>query len=101
MHGRGGWAALIEQAGTVHEISGSADGMTQNRMELTAVCEALERLTGAIEVRTDTPYVEKCFNENWHERWLRHGAWKGANGGLRIATCGSVCSDWCGMGVGT
>ena len=28
MHGRGGWAALIEQAGTVREISGSADGTT-------------------------------------------------------------------------
>lgn len=78
--GRGGWAALIEQAGTVRELSGSADGTTQHRMELTAVCEALEALTGAIEVRTDTPYVEKCFNENWHERWLRDGSWKGSNG---------------------
>ena len=58
MRGRGGWAALIEQAGTVREISGSADGTTQHRMELTAVCEAFEALTGAIEVRTDTPYVE-------------------------------------------
>jgi ribonuclease HI len=71
MHGRDGWAALIEQAGTVREISGSAHDTTHNRMELTAICEALETLTGAIEVRTDSAYVEKCFNENWHERWLR------------------------------
>ena len=83
MHGRGGWAALIEQAGTVREISGYADGTTQHRMELTAVCEALEALTGAIEVRTDTPYVEKCFNDNWHERWLRNGAWRGSNGPVK------------------
>jgi ribonuclease HI len=34
LRGRGGWAALIEQAGTVREISGSADGTTQHRMEL-------------------------------------------------------------------
>ncbi|MCP9488114.1 MAG: ribonuclease HII [Gaiellaceae bacterium MAG52_C11] len=80
MHGRGGWAALIEQAGTVREISGSAHGTTHNRMELTAICEALETLTGAIEVRTDSTYVEKCFNQNWHERWLRNGSWKGSNG---------------------
>ena len=83
MHGRGGWAALIEQAGTVREISGSADGTTHNRMELTAICEALETLTGAIEVRTDSPYVEKCFNQNWHERWLRDGSWKGSNGPVK------------------
>ena len=80
MHGRGGWAARIEQAGTVREISGSADGTTHQRMELTAVCEALEMLSGAIEVRTDSPYVEGCFNQNWHERWLRDGAWKGSKG---------------------
>jgi ribonuclease HI len=80
IRGRGGWAALIEQAGHVREISGSADCTTQHRMELTAVCEALETLTGAIEVRTDTPCVEKCFNQTWHERWLRDGSWKGSNG---------------------
>jgi ribonuclease HI len=83
MHGRGGWAALIEQAGTVREISGSAHGTTHNRMELTAICEALETLTGAIEVRTDSTYVEKCFNQNWHERWLRGGSWKGSNGPVK------------------
>ena len=56
MRGRGGWAALIEQAGTVREISGSAHGTTHNRMELTAICEALETLTGASEVRTDSAW---------------------------------------------
>jgi ribonuclease HI len=76
MRGRGGWAALIVQAGTVREISGSANDTTHNRMELTAICEALETLTGAIEVRTDSAYVEKCFNQNWHQWWLRDG-WKG------------------------
>jgi hypothetical protein len=32
MRGRGGWAALIEQAGAVGEISGSAHGTTHNRI---------------------------------------------------------------------
>jgi ribonuclease HI len=43
VRGRGGLAALIEQAGTVREISGSAHGTTHNRIELTAICEALKR----------------------------------------------------------
>jgi ribonuclease HI len=63
MHGRGGWAARIEQAGTVREISGGADGTTHNRMELTAICEALETVSGVAEIRTDSTYVEKCFNQ--------------------------------------
>jgi ribonuclease HI len=83
MQGRGGWAALIEQVGIVREISGSAEGTTQNRMELTAICEALERLTGAIHVFTDSAYVEKCFTQKWHERWLRDGSWKGSNGAVK------------------
>jgi ribonuclease HI len=60
--GRGGWAALIERDGSTEQLVGSAMETTQNRMELTAVCEALERVDGAIEVRTDS-YIEKCFND--------------------------------------
>ena len=97
MQGRGGWAALIEQAGTVREISGGADGTTQNRMELTAICEALETLTGVIHVFTDSRYVEKCFNEKWHERWLRDGSWKGSNGPVKNQRpLGAVVRLWCG-----
>jgi ribonuclease HI len=44
--GRGGWAALIERDGSTEQLVGSAMGTTQNRMELTAACEALERVTG-------------------------------------------------------
>ena len=83
IRGRGGWAGLIEEGGTVREISGGVDGTTHNRMELTAICEALEMLSGAIEVRTDSTYVEKCFNQNWHERWLLDGSWKGSSGRIK------------------
>lgn len=56
--GRGGWAALIERDGSTEQLVGSAMETTQNRMELTAVCEALERVDGAIEVRTDSTYIK-------------------------------------------
>jgi ribonuclease HI len=80
IRGRGGWAALIQEGVTVREMSGGVGGTTHNRMELTAICEALEMLSGEIEIHTDSTYVEKCFNQNWHERWLRDGSWKGSNG---------------------
>jgi ribonuclease HI len=59
--GRGGWAALIERDGSTEQLVGSAMETTQNRMELTAMCEALERVVGAIEVRTDSTYIEKWY----------------------------------------
>ena len=96
MQGRGGWAALIEQAGNFHEIAGGADGTTQNRMEITAICEALKRLTGVIHVFTDSRYVEKCFNQKWHERWLHDGSWKGRTARSRTENFGSDCSVSCG-----
>ena len=37
----------------------------------------------AIEIRTDSTYVEKCFNQNWHERWRRDDSWKGSNGPVK------------------
>jgi ribonuclease HI len=39
--GCGGWAAVVEEADTIRELSGTAQSTTHNRMELTAVCEAL------------------------------------------------------------
>ena len=78
--GRGGWAALIERDGRTEQLVGSAVGTTQNRMELTAVCEALERVNGAIEVRTDSTYIEKCFSEGWHIRWRRDDKWRTSKG---------------------
>lgn len=81
--GRGGWAALIDEAGTRREITGSAEGTIHNRMELTAVCEALETISGPVEVRTDSTYVEKCFRDKWYERWLRDDRWRTSKGPVK------------------
>jgi ribonuclease HI len=81
--GRGGWAALIERDGSTEQLVGSAMETTQNRMELTAVCEALERVDGAIEVRTDSTYIEKCFSDGWHLRWRRDDKWRTTKGPVK------------------
>jgi ribonuclease HI len=81
--GRGGWAALIERDGSTEQLVGSAMETTQNRMELTAVCEALQRADGAIEVRTDSTYIEKCFREGWHIRWRQDDKWRTTKGPVK------------------
>jgi len=81
--GRGGWAALIERDGSTEQLVGSAVETTHNRMELTAVCEALEIVDGAIEVRTDSTYIEKCFNEGWHIPWRRDDKWRTRKGAVK------------------
>ena len=74
---------MIERDGSTEQLVGSAMETTQNRMELTAVCEALERVDGAIEVRTDSKYIEKCFNEGWHIRWRRDDRWRTPKGPVK------------------
>jgi ribonuclease HI len=82
--GHGGWAALIQRYGSTEPpLVGSATGTSQNRMELTAVCEALERVKGEVEVRTDSTYVAKCFNEEWHIPWRRDNKWRTTKGPVK------------------
>lgn len=78
--GLGGWAAIIESDGELREISGYKRGTTHQRMELTAVCEALEELSGDIEVRTDSRYVSSCFRDRWYDRWRQDGKWRTPKG---------------------
>jgi ribonuclease HI len=81
--GRGGWAALIERDGTTKQLVGSATDTTHNRMELFAVCEALEGVHGTIEVRTDSTYIQKCFSEGWHIRWRKDDKWRTPKGPVK------------------
>lgn len=38
---------------------------------------------GAIEVRTDSTYIEKCFSEGWHIRWRRDDKWRTTKGPVK------------------
>ena len=70
--GPGGWAALIEADGHREEISGAAEDTTNNRMELTAVIEALRRVPPPTPVRviTDSQYVMLGITR-WLPAWQR------------------------------
>jgi ribonuclease HI/uncharacterized phage-like protein YoqJ len=53
--------------------SGAEAKSTNQRMELKAVLEALTKLDGSLEVRSDSTYVVNCFRDRWWEGWLTRG----------------------------
>lgn len=74
--GIGSWAAILEYQGIIKEISGIEPHTTNNRMELTAVIEALKALKRACHIAlfTDSQYVQKGMTE-WLPGWQRKN-WK-------------------------
>ncbi|MBL8376595.1 MAG: ribonuclease HI [Burkholderiales bacterium] len=77
--GPGGWGALLASAGHRKELHGGVPATTNNRMELTAVIEALNALKKPSDVVlfTDSSYVQKGITE-WIHGWKRRG-WKTAD----------------------
>ena len=68
--GPGGWAWAIPGG---RWASGAEVHTTNQRMELTAVLEAVRELPGPLEIWSDSTYVVNCFRDKWWEGWLRRG----------------------------
>ena len=77
--GPGGWGALLIAGKHQKEIFGGEANTTNNRMELTAVIEALSALKRPCEVilHTDSQYVQKGITE-WIHGWKARG-WRTAS----------------------
>jgi len=77
--GPGGWGAWLASGGHDKELFGGEAQTTNNRMELTAVIEALASLKRSCEVTlyTDSEYVRKGITE-WIVGWKQRG-WKTAD----------------------
>ena len=78
--GPGGWAAVLIYKGNEKEISGYEPESTNNRMELTAVLQALQALKEAcyVTVYTDSAYIHNAFAKGWINNWQANG-WKTAS----------------------
>lgn len=78
--GPGGWGAWLRSGEHEKELFGGERSTTNNRMELTAVIEALASLKRSckVAVYTDSEYVRKGMTE-WMSGWQRRG-WKTADG---------------------
>ncbi len=76
--GPGGWGALLTFDGQEKELCGGELTTTNNRMELTAVIEALAALKRyrRVILHTDSQYVQKGITE-WIRGWKAKG-WKTA-----------------------
>ena len=77
--GPGGWGAVLLHNGRERELSGADPATTNNRMELTAVIEALAALKRPVKARiyTDSQYVRLGILE-WVANWKKRG-WKTAD----------------------
>ncbi len=79
--GPGGWGAILRYKEHVKELSGGAPQTTNNRMELTAVIEALEALNEPCEVviTSDSRYVIDAIKKGWARSWQKKG-WRKSDG---------------------
>ncbi|MBX9797600.1 MAG: ribonuclease HI [Sphingomonas sp.] len=77
--GPGGWGAVLRMGTREREISGGVAETTNNRMEMTAVIEALTTLKRPCRVilTTDSRYVMDGLTK-WIHGWRRNG-WKTAD----------------------
>jgi ribonuclease HI len=77
--GPGGWGAILRFKGEEREMFGGDPATTNNRMEMTAVIEALQSLKRPcrVTVYTDSQYVQKGITE-WIASWKRRG-WRTAS----------------------
>jgi len=74
--GPGGWGAVLKYMEHTKEISGGEAQTTNNRMELTAVIEALKLVNekSSIMITTDSVYVKNGITQ-WIKNWLANN-WK-------------------------
>lgn len=77
--GPGGWGAVLRSGSTEKELFGGEAGTTNNRMELTAVIQALAALKRPCHVNLylDSEYVRKGITE-WIHGWKARG-WRTAS----------------------
>lgn len=69
--GPGGWGAILRYKGNEKELSGGAADTTNNRMEITAVLQALTDLKEPCNVTlySDSQYVCNALKLGWAKKW--------------------------------
>ncbi len=77
--GPGGWGAILRWKDTEKELSGGAVETTNNRMELTAVIEALKilKVSCVVSLYTDSKYVMDGVTQ-WLPNWKKNN-WRTTN----------------------
>lgn len=73
--GPGGWGCVLIYKNIQKQFSGFEQNTTNNKMELTAVIEALKKLKEPcnVELYSDSAYVCNAFLQNWIGNWKQNG----------------------------
>ena len=72
----GGWGCVLEYGGREKELNGGEINTTHNRMELTALIEALSALKERglrLRIFSDSSYLVNCFRKKWYVSWQKNG----------------------------
>ena len=79
--GAGGYAGVLIYKGVQREYSGAEPQTTNNRMEVKAVLEGLNRLKYPciVDIYSDSAYTVNAFLNGWVYAWKKNG-WKKADG---------------------
>ncbi len=68
--GPGGWGWVVPGG---RRSNGGEPNTTNQRMELSAVLDALRELSGEVIVVSDSTYVVHCFRDDWWKGWIKRG----------------------------
>ena len=73
--GPGGWGAILMYGAHRRELSGGEPDTTNNRMELTAVIQALSLLKEpcVVDLWSDSKYVIDGLEKGWAKGWKKRG----------------------------
>ena len=73
--GPGGWGAILMYGAHNRELSGGEANTTNNRMELTAVIQALSMLKEPciVDLWSDSKYVIDGLSKGWAKGWKARG----------------------------
>ncbi len=73
--GPGGYGAVLTWKGKTEEINGGEQNTTNQRMEVTAACVALETIDEGhiVTVYSDSSYLVNCMRRAWYKRWRENG----------------------------
>ncbi len=73
--GPGGYGVVLTWKGKTQEISGGEQNTTNQRMEVTAACIALEKIDEGhtVTIYSDSSYLINCMRREWHKKWRENG----------------------------